>query len=40
MTNNGGVQSSEDEFLSQNGSVNVLEVLEDSVDNGEIFPGK
>ena len=40
MTDNDGVWSSKDEFLSQNGCVNVLEALEDSVDNGEMFPDK
>ena len=39
MTNNGGVRSGEDEFLSQNGCVNVLEALEDSVDIINLMPG-
>ena len=40
VTDNGGVRSGEDEFLSRNSCVNVLEALEDSVDNGEMFPDK
>ena len=40
VTDNGGVQSGKDEFLGQNGCVNVLEALENSVDNGEMFPDK
>ena len=40
VTDNGGVQGGEDKFLSQNGCINVLEALEDSVDNGEMFPDK
>ena len=40
VTDNGGVQSSKDEFLSQKGCINILEALEDSVDNSEMFPDK
>ena len=40
VTDNGGVRSSKDKFLSQNSCVNVLEALEDSVDDGEMFPDK
>ena len=40
MTDNGGIQSGKNKFLSQNGCVNVLEELEDSVDNDEMFPDK
>ena len=40
VTDNGGIRSGKDKFLSRNGCVNVLEALEDSVDNGEMFPDK
>ena len=40
VTDNGGVRSSKDKFLSRNGCINVLEALEDSVDDGEMFPDK
>ena len=40
VTNNGGIQSGKDEFLSRDSCVNVLEALEVSVDDGEMFPDK
>ena len=40
VTDNSDVRSGKDKFLSGNGCVNVLEVLEDSVDNGKMFPDK
>ena len=40
VTDNGGIRSGEDKFLSRNGCINILEALEDFVDNGEMFPDK
>ena len=36
VTDNGGIRSSKNKFLSRNGCVNILEALEDSVDDSEM----
>ena len=40
VTDNGGIWSSKNKFLSRNGCVIILEALEDSVDDSEMFPDK